>query len=89
MQAFYERYGDSVAVVTVNIGESAEKVRAFLKEGGYSMPVLLDTRGEVARAYGVTGVPSTFFIDSQGRLAGYYPGLLTVKLLEDMTRNLD
>lgn len=89
MQAFYEKYQGQIEVLTVNIGDPAEKVRAFTAEGGYSLPVLLDTKGEVAMAYRVNGVPSTFFIDSRGNLAGYYPGLLTMEVLEDIAGNLD
>lgn len=89
MQAFYEKYRGQTALLTINIGDSAEKVKAFMAEGGYSLPVLLDTGGEVARAYRVNGVPSTFLVDSRGNLAGYYPGLLTMDVLEGLTRKLE
>ncbi len=42
------------------------------------MPVLLDTKKNVARKYNITGIPTTFFIDKDGiiqeRIVGAFPG---------------
>ncbi len=51
--------------------ESAETVAKTVRERGYTMPVLLDTSGDVTgRVYGVWGPPTVFFVDRKGQLVG-------------------
>jgi cytochrome c biogenesis protein CcmG/thiol:disulfide interchange protein DsbE len=52
------------------------RTRAFLTERGSSYPSLLDPEGRAAIAYGVFGVPETFFIDGDGRIVEKYVGPL-------------
>ncbi|MFC1938471.1 redoxin domain-containing protein [Chloroflexota bacterium] len=69
IQALYEDYEWSekgLKVLTVNGGESLSKVDRFLKEYGLSFPVLLDTKRNIAQAYNVRAIPTTFFIDKNG-----------------------
>ena len=49
-------------------------VSSYLKEGGYTFPVLLDVRGEVGKKYGVTGYPETFLINRQGMIVHHHIG---------------
>ena len=46
----------------------------MMKEG-LSFPVLNDRDGALARAYGVGGVPATFIVDPEGRIAFTTVGL--------------
>jgi len=52
------------------------KTQAFLKERGSAYPSLMDPDGRTAIAYGVFGVPETFFIDAEGRIVEKYVGPL-------------
>ncbi len=52
------------------------QVRAFLSARGSAYPTLLDPEGKVAIAYGVYGVPETFFIDAQGTIMAKHVGPL-------------
>ncbi len=48
--------------------DSPEQVRNFAKSGGLPFPVVLDTGGELARAFDDTKVvPTTFLIDGSGK----------------------
>jgi thiol-disulfide isomerase/thioredoxin len=60
--------GKSFDVLTVNYGESREKVAQFLGREKVELPVLLDPERESAKAWGVGGLPMTFLIDAQGRV---------------------
>jgi len=51
--------------------------QAFLAQRGSSYPSLMDSEGRTAIAYGVFGVPETFFIDGQGRIVDKYVGPLS------------
>ena len=55
-----------LVILAVNLGESAEVAGQFMKENGLTFPVLLDTSREVAKAYNVSAIPTTYFVDKNG-----------------------
>ncbi len=60
--------GRPFRLISVNYGESAQQVHAFLRRVEVRFPVLLDIDGAVARQWKVFAFPSTFVIDSEGRI---------------------
>lgn len=64
-----------LAVVAVNVGESATQVRPFLKKNGYDLPVWLDASREVATKYGATGIPLLVVIDRKGVVSSHLIGV--------------
>ena len=60
--------GKPFEVITVNYGESAEKVAQFLDKEKVTLPALLDTQKESAKDWGVGGLPMTFLVDAKGRV---------------------
>jgi cytochrome c biogenesis protein CcmG/thiol:disulfide interchange protein DsbE len=48
----------------------------FLRQRGSAYPSLMDKDGRTAIAFGVFGVPETFFIDREGRIVEKYVGPL-------------
>lgn len=66
------------AVLTVaTTSGAAEVVRSYMVEEGLSFPVVLDEEGELARSWGVVGVPSTFVVNSAGEIAWAGQGFST------------
>ena len=47
---------------------TAREIAAYLEKQGVRFPVLNDTGGQVARAYGVNGFPTSFIVDREGRV---------------------
>ncbi|MDD5762146.1 MAG: TlpA disulfide reductase family protein, partial [bacterium] len=75
LQKLYEKYGPGgVAVVAVNedADVGVERVKAFLErsaaspDGKFTFDILFDGKGDVLRAYGVSSLPTLFFIDREG-----------------------
>lgn len=66
--------GLSMVAVT---DEDAQTVRSFLEKKPYPFTVLVDPENILSRRFGIGAIPTTFVIDSQGRLAlrktGSYP----------------
>lgn len=58
---------DHFEVIAVNVGEEAETVFSFTGDTGF--PVVYDTDAQTMAAWGVRGLPTTFLVDRQGRLA--------------------
>jgi peroxiredoxin len=84
-QAVYEGRlpdGDFV-VLAVDLEETDAQVQRFLDELGLTFPVAMDHAGEVARHYGVRGLPATFFIDRDGIVRERVLGPVFGNLLHD------
>jgi thiol-disulfide isomerase/thioredoxin len=68
--------GKPLHILTVNYGESAEKIAQFMGKEKIALPVLLDRDKESAKDWGVGGLPMTFLIDARGRVRYYVFGEL-------------
>ena len=72
---FYAKYGEDIHFVMVNATdgsrETVDTASAFLAEQGYSFPVYYDTEHDASITYGVTALPTTYFIDAEGYLVAY------------------
>lgn len=55
-----------LSVLAINVGQSREAAQRFIDRLGVSYDVGLDESSEVARKYGVVGLPTTFIIDQHG-----------------------
>jgi cytochrome c biogenesis protein CcmG/thiol:disulfide interchange protein DsbE len=73
--------GDSVQFLGVIYEDDEGRVGDFLARQGSAYPSLMDDDGKTAMAYGIYGVPETFFVDAQGRIAAKYTGPLRPDVL--------
>ncbi len=64
------------AVLTINIGESRQRVTDFLSPLNTGFSVLLDEDGSAARDWRVYAFPSNFLIDKNGLIQYSYSGAL-------------
>lgn len=60
---------DEFQMLGVVYQDSPENARRWMSRMGGSWPSLLDPNSRIAIDYGVYGVPETYFIDRQGRVA--------------------
>lgn len=78
LQAFYEKYGDEVAVLGIDYLDTQPRAALELaKETGVTYPLVADAGGELNRKDPfppVLGLPYLAFVDAQGRLAYTAPG---------------
>jgi peroxiredoxin len=57
-----------VAMLAINLGEDREAVNAFIDDFPIDFTVLLDHDGSVGQGWQVTGMPTTFVVNSRGEI---------------------
>jgi cytochrome c biogenesis protein CcmG, thiol:disulfide interchange protein DsbE len=77
--------GSDVQFVGVVYDDTEDKIQQFLRENGNAYPSVMDDGGKTAIAYGVYGVPETFFVSPSGVIVAKHQGPLAQ---ESMTQNL-
>ena len=78
MQQIHEEWsGRGLVLLAIDVGESPAQVESFMQSHNLSLPVLLDTKKNVAQKYNISGIPTTFFIDKDGviqeKIIGAFP----------------
>ena len=89
MPEFNEAYleqGEDIQFLMVNMTdgarETADTAMAFIAESGYSFPVLYDVNYDAAITYGVSSLPTTYFIDAEGVLVAKAVGAINADTLQ-------
>lgn len=75
-------------VVAVNIRDNKQRVEEFMKYNDYQFPVLLDQAAEVGSRYQVGVIPTTYFLDPQGRIEKIHRGALTTEQLNIVKKEI-
>lgn len=73
MFSLSERLADALAgkpftLVGVNVGESPEEIRTFLKGVPVNFPIVRDSEGANLKAWQVFAFPTSYVLDRQGRI---------------------
>ena len=79
-------YEGQVRFLMVNLTDGSQETQAtaqaFLDEQGYAFPVYFDLDLEAASAYGVYGIPVTYFVDAEGRAVAQARSAISAEVLE-------
>ena len=82
MPAFELMYQDrDVVFVGVAYADTEPEARAFAEQVGVTYPLGMDSTDEIAAAYDIQALPTTFFIDREGIITKKITGLTTEGLL--------
>lgn len=89
IEPVYQKYRQQgLIVLALNVRQDRETATAFISKLDISYDVLLDREGEVARTYGVLGLPTTFIIDRDGMLYTKIIGESTPQVFENILDEL-
>lgn len=72
---------DGVLFVGLNMQDATEDARKFIAQFDNSYLNIKDKGNDVAREYGVTGLPETFFITGRGEIVGHVIGVVSEQQL--------
>ena len=76
--------GEAVRFVGLNTQDSLPQAEALVEETGVTYDLGLDPEGELFRAFEVSSMPSTFFVDEQGGIVHRQAGLITEEQLREL-----
>lgn len=86
-QTAFEKYGEQVEFAMVNVpdfnGETEKGALALIKDSGYTFPVYFPVGDEASIQYGLTSIPRTYFITSDGNVEAYAAGAIDEDSLAD------
>ena len=82
LEAAYRRYAGRVAFVGIDYRDQDDDARAFVAKTGVTYPSGVDGDGAVGTRYGIYGLPTTVFVDAQGRIVGRFLGEMSAARLD-------
>jgi cytochrome c biogenesis protein CcmG/thiol:disulfide interchange protein DsbE len=78
--------GRGVLFLGLNMQDLTGDARDFIREFGLSYPHVRDPGDDVARDWGVPGLPETFFISARVRVVAHVIGAVSARQLDDGVR---
>ena len=75
-------------VVGVATNDKPFDTQSFAAKYGIGYPVVMDLDGSIGNDWGVTGIPTTFFIDKNGNVQDSIVGASTQAQFEDKLKSI-
>lgn len=73
----YEKYkDDGLVIIGLNMQQGRGVIEPFAEERGVEYPLLIDRDGDLGDEYRLLGLPTTYFIDSDGVIQSVFTGPL-------------
>lgn len=72
-----------IQIIGINVREDDQTVAEYVSGNGVNFPVALDPNGAAAQLFAVSGFPTTYFLDAEGRIVRRHVGALTPEDIED------
>ena len=88
LERFSRKNQQKIQFYAVNLQESQDKVKDFMNEHKYTMPVLLDTNGMVAKQFQIAAIPTTIIVDKNGLIKHRQSGAMTMNELDGIINSL-
>ncbi len=95
IQKLYEEYKNNKNVVILGIASpdvgnegSKNSIVNFLKQGGYTYPVLFDYNALIMNQYEITALPTTFIIDKDGNVYKEVTGAMDKSEMDSLINSL-
>jgi len=75
----YPQYKDNVQFVMVSVDDpkDKDKVVKFIADKGFTFPVYTASQTDIAKAYNIQGIPTTYIISSNGNIKKVHVGGMT------------
>lgn len=82
----WKKYGEEIHFLMIDCVDGDRETQAmgesYIAENGFTFPVYYDTTEIAAYIYQIYSLPTSVFINSDGKVIVYYPGGLTAEMLQ-------
>jgi len=93
LEKLYKEHGDEIKIIAINATDSERNeqvVRDYIDENGYTFPVALDKDMSVTdEMYRVATIPTSYFVDTAGKIQSRYFGPMTYDFMVDTINALN
>lgn len=92
MQSFYEEHHDEVEIIAVNLtsrDNGEEAIESFIESNGLTFKIPLDEEGIYGEVYEAVTIPTSYIIDSKGRITQKVVGPMDEKMMENLVKDID
>jgi cytochrome c biogenesis protein CcmG/thiol:disulfide interchange protein DsbE len=92
MSEIQQKYGNQIKVIAINLDQDRAEADKFLKQNPPKFAIAFDPAGKTAEAYKVKAMPSSYLIDSKGKIVSSHAGFRSQdkeeleKLIAQMTK---
>jgi len=83
LQRAWDEQDGAVLMLGLDAQDAREDARDFISQFGITFPHVRDPGNDTQRAWGVTGLPETYFIGADGRVVGHVIGTVDDEQLSD------
>lgn len=71
-----------LALLAVNVAETPDKVSQFAEQFRMDVPVVIDPQGAISDRYNVRGLPTSIFLDADGKIMEVRPGAINRAVID-------
>ncbi|QHJ70724.1 redoxin domain-containing protein [Planococcus halotolerans] len=94
MQKYYDEQadGENVEILAVNLttaDKGMDKINAFVEEFSLTFPVPMDTEGEIGDLYQAASIPTSYMIDTEGRVQQKIVGPMNEEMMEEFIADME
>lgn len=94
MQKYYAEQapGENVEILAVNLttaDKGMEAINSFVDEFQLTFPVPMDTEGDIGEIYQAASIPTSYMIDTEGRVQNKIVGPMNEQMMEDFIANME
>lgn len=81
LEKLQKEYTNNMVLLAINLQESEDVVREYMRQQGLSSHVLLDKKGSLGEIYGTDAIPMQVLIDKEGIIrdikTGFSPSMIS------------
>ncbi len=94
MQTYYEEQAEreNVVILAVNLttnDRGLAKIEDFVEEFGLEFAIPMDKKGDVGATYQTISIPTSYMIDTKGRIQNKVVGPMNISMMEQFVKKME
>ncbi|ALS78041.1 MULTISPECIES: TlpA disulfide reductase family protein [Planococcus] len=94
MQSYFEEHAEeeNVVILSVNLtteDKGLEEIEEFVEEFGLEFAIPMDEKGDVGATYQAVSIPTSYMIDTKGRIQNKVVGPMDLPMMEKLVEAME